>query len=126
MLTKSGFLTFYFESPEILHITSSGPGVLLSGNLDHNNTIPAPGSSRTWKLKSGKFVVTIRSGHGEFEETDQKGRFLIMPQDNQLDIVIEQYPTDWLPRTYTESYQTSMDNLKKELRAWLPILTGFA
>lgn len=116
--TRSGTLTFYFESPEILHITGSGPGVLLSGNLDYNNTIPVPGFFHTWKLRTNKLVVTIKSGHGKFEVIDQKGGFLIMPQDNQLDIVIEQYQSDWLPRTYQEPYQTSMDNLKKELRAW--------
>ena len=41
--TRLGTLTIYFESPEILHITSNGPGLSLSGNFDDNNTIPVPG-----------------------------------------------------------------------------------
>jgi putative isomerase len=117
-LTQSGALTFYFESPEILHITGSGPGVLLSGNFDHNNTIPVPGFTHTWKLRTSKFIITIKSGEGKFEEADQKGSFLILPENKQLDILIEQYQSDWLPRTYAEPYQTSMNNLRQELRAW--------
>ena len=118
--TRIGTLTIYFESPEILHITSNGPGLLLSGNLEDNNTIPVPGFPTTWKLRNSSFVVTIKSGNGKFQTINQKGNFSITPRDNEVDIVIEQFQSDWLPRTYTETYQTSMDHLKKELRAWEP------
>ncbi|MDN5285806.1 MAG: hypothetical protein JWR38_2080 [Mucilaginibacter sp.] len=116
--TPSGTLTFYFESPEILHIISNGPGVSMSGKFDRNNTLQVPGSPNTWKLRDNNFVVTIKSGNGEFEGKDEKGGFTVHPRDKQLDIVIEQYHGDWLPKTYTEPFQKSMENLKKELDAW--------
>jgi hypothetical protein len=116
--TRLGTLTIYFQSPEILHITGNGPGLLLSGNFDDNNTIPVPGFPRTWKLRDSRFMVTIKTGNGTFQVIDQKGSFLITPSENQLDIVIEQYQSDWLPRTYRESYQQSIDDLKKELHIW--------
>jgi len=116
--TTLGTLTCYFESPEILHLTGNGPGLLLSGNFDDNNTLPVPGFSNTWKLRDSRFVITIKTGNGKFQVINQKGSFLITPQDNQVDIVMEQYQSDWLPRTYKESYQGSIDTLKKELHAW--------
>ena len=116
--TSLGALTFYFESPEILHIISNGPGVLLSGKLDPSNTLRVPGFANTWKLRDNNFVVTIKSGNGEFAGKDEKGAFTVHPKDKQLDIVIEQYHGDWLPKTYTESFQKSMESLKKDLDAW--------
>lgn len=116
--TSLGTLTFYFESPEILHIISKGPGVLMSGDIDQSNTIPVPGFQKSWKLRDNNVLVTVKSGDVTPPGQDQKGSFLIVPQNNLLDIVIEQYKSDWLPRNYTESYQTSMEHLKSELYNW--------
>lgn len=122
--TKLGALTFYFESAEVLHIISSGPGVLMSAGLDSNNTLRVPGSPHTWKLRDSRVIVTIKSGNVNFQITPGQGSFLVTPRDRQLEIVIEQYHSDWLPRNYEASYQMSMDSLKKELRAWERITPG--
>jgi putative isomerase len=114
--TTLGTLTFYFESAERLHIMSDGPGVFLKGNLDGGNTLKVPGYQKTWKLRDDRMAVTIKLGVGEFKI--DKGGFRVEPEQGHLDIIIEQYHSDWLPVKYGTSYTESMEVLKKQLLQW--------
>ncbi|MBB6126212.1 amylo-alpha-1,6-glucosidase [Mucilaginibacter lappiensis] len=116
--TTLGTLTFYFERPERLHIMSDGPGVFLKGNLDSSNTLRVPGYNKTWKLRDERMVLTIKSGNGGFKTENDKNGFWVEPEQGHLDIVIEQYRSDWLPVQYSVSYAKSMEILKKELLQW--------
>jgi putative isomerase len=116
--TTQGTLTFYFENPERLHVTSDGPGVFLKGNLDGSNTLRVPGYNKTWKLRDERMVLTIKSGSGGFKTEKDNIGFWIEPEQGHLDIVIEQYHSDWLPVEYTVSYAESMEILKKQLLQW--------
>lgn len=116
--TKAGTIKFYYETPEILHILSDGPAIIMSGNLNTNNTLPVPGFDRTWKLRDSRFTVTIKSGQGKFNESGQAGFFRIEPVDGKLDIVIDQYNSDWLPKTYRKSFQESISELTAEIQKW--------
>ena len=116
--TQAGSLTFYFESPDILHILSNGPGVMMSGELNSSNTLRIPGIENTWKLRDSRFVVTIKSGEGSFLDVNRNGVFMLYPDHGQLDIVIEQYKSDWLPKKYQVTYPESIESLKQELLKW--------
>jgi hypothetical protein len=116
--TTLGTLTFYFESPERLHIMSDGPGVYLKGNIDGSNTLGIPGHKNTWKLRDERMALTIKEGVGEFKTEANKVGFWVEPEQGHLDIVIEQYHSDWLPVKYNTSYAESIAALKKQLLQW--------
>jgi len=116
---ENGAITCYFENEDIIHILGTGTDVVLTGSFNTLNAVKMSGQYDSWKLLDELVVLTARAGTGKAELTNKKGEFVFKPgSDGKLDIVVELYKSDWLPKKYTDTYDRSIKLLKNELNTW--------
>ena len=113
-----GKFRVYFESPRILHLTAEGINLQMTGQYEHR-IFESPAMPGSFVLHERYMVLTPKKGTIRLPDT-QNDSVITFTRDAQgrLDIVLEQYYGDWVPRKYTEDSATSMKKLRTELAAW--------
>ena len=117
-IIKDGNFNIYYENPRILHICAEKADIQLSGNWG-NEILPVPGYPMSYMLYNKNIILTAKTGKINFSRNDQE-EMIRLERDNQgkLDIVIEQYYGDWMPKHYTENKDQSVSKLTKNFADW--------
>ncbi|NDV80412.1 hypothetical protein [Bacteroides sp. 51] len=116
--TKEGNIHIYYETPRVLHICSQGTDMQLSGNIG-GHMLSVPGYPDSYVLYDRGIVLTARTGRINLSPDNEPGVIhLEKSAEGDLDIVVEQYYGDWVPKCYTENHSQSIDKLTREFIQW--------
>jgi len=121
MQTKNSKLEICYESPKIIRIKNIGNGIKLFSN-EIKYPIPMPGKKQfriLGKNRYDRFIITCISGNINFTKSGDEYIIDITPEENECEIAIEEYVSEWIPREYTLSFDECIKIQKSEFENFI-------
>lgn len=122
--TKDGNISIFFESPQVLHLCSDNLDLQFSGRFEGNaysfpfqeDVFHLNGQyNNTFIVRDKGIAITVKSGILSYNNNC----FLLKKDSKRkIEVVVEQYFGDWIPKHYTTSKEIILDRLKKEYSEW--------
>lgn len=122
--TAEGYISLFFETPQILHLYSDNVDIQLSGRFEGNaysfpfqeDVFQLNGPYKnTYIIRDKGIALTVKSGNVAYT----RNRFVVKRDMNdKLEVIVEQYFGDWIPKHYDDSRDAILSRLKNEYALW--------
>lgn len=122
--TDDGYVSVFFETPQIIHLYSENVNIQLSGRFEGNaysfpfqeDVFRLNGSyNNTYIIRDKGIALTVKTGNVEY-----KKNFFTIKKDvvNKVEIIVEQNFGDWIPKHYEESRDNILSRINDEYTSW--------
>ena len=124
--TDEGFAEISFSDPHVIRVR--GRGVELRLSAARARVFPVERGH--WEVDSGgqdiKFILSPLAGTlavnapgNGLNSTHLMASFVPDPQTSQFEGAVEEFESAWRPRSYAQSFETSLQTLQREYADWL-------
>ena len=109
------FLSVFYEGPKIVHCYLRGADLHLKGDWGRDVIRLTGNFTDTYILREAEAAVTVKNG----KAVQSPGNFMITPDaDGVIEVVVEQYYSNYKPRLYTKSRKDCLKEVEKEYGVW--------